>query len=153
MIDITTNEARTWRLSLLGGMVGISVPIANLISGYIYATGGNIAIWGTALCLYAVALIYLIFGFPDSRGSKSVDKIASVLKKSYDKDTDKKKRLVIAKENCMYVFKNLYRCFAETFKRREGHKRACISILITMTCLLHFANGRGEKLLCLASFD
>ena len=142
LIDITNNDARTWRLSLLGGMIGISVPFANLMSGYIYASGGNIAIWGTALCLYAVAFVYLIFGFSDSCGPQSVKKITTVLEKSYEKEDKRKNGLDIAKENCMFIFTNLYQCFVDTFKRREGYKRACISLLIAMTCLMHFSNGR-----------
>lgn len=47
----------------------------------------------------------------------------------------------LAKEGCMDVFKNLFRCFAETFKRREGYKRARISILIALMCLLLFSQG------------
>lgn len=143
MIDITTTEARTWRFSLLGGIVAISVPIGNLISGYIYASGGNIAIWGTALALYSLAFLYILIGFTDSLGQKSFIKTSDevVLEKVLYGKQSKTKALEIAKESCMDVFTNLWRCFAETFKRREGYKRACISILIALICLLLFSHG------------
>ncbi|KAI9560808.1 hypothetical protein GHT06_011760 [Daphnia sinensis] len=143
VVDITTAEARTWRFSILGGIVAISIPIGNLISGYIYASGGNIAIWGTALVLYSLALLYILFGFTDSLGQKSFSKPSdeTVLEKALYGKPIKTKRIELAKEGCMDVFQNLFRCFAETFKRREGYKRACISILIALMCLLLFSQG------------
>lgn len=143
IVDITTTEARTWRFSLLGGIVAISVPIGNLISGYIYASGGNIAIWGTALVLYSLAFLYILFGFTDSHGHKSFSETSdeTVLEKALYVKPIKTKRMELAKEGCMDVFQNLIRCFAETFKRREGYKRACISILIALMCLLLFSQG------------
>lgn len=143
MIDITTPKARTWRLSLLGGMIGISIPIANLLSGYIYDSGGNMAIWGTSLALNACALLYIFFGFTDSRGKKSIEKLKHA---TLDKILQEKQVINHTQDTSNIfrdVFKNLVRSFSLTFQRREGYKRACISLLITVTCILFFANGNA----------
>ncbi|EFX69308.1 hypothetical protein DAPPUDRAFT_329228 [Daphnia pulex] len=140
VIDITTTEARTWRLALIGGIIGISVPIGTLISGYIYASGGNIAIWGTSLAVYAVAFLYVLFGFSDSRGTKSIVKTtdAQTLEKFTFADQNNM-REDMSKESCVGILNNLIRCFTETFKRRPGYKRACVSILMASMCLALFA--------------
>ena len=145
MIDITTIESRTWRLSFLGGIIGIAVPLANLLSGYIYANGGNLAIWGTALALYAIAFLYTIFMVTDSRGPKSLEVTELTVEKSLVEQQLNltQKKLVSAKETCMSVFKNIVVVFTETFKKREGYKRACISILIVIMCLSILANGKN----------
>jgi hypothetical protein len=109
-----------------------------LISGYIYASGGNIAIWGTSLALYCVAFFYILFGITDSIVRTADEKIFE--KTQHNKQQIK--RLEMAKESCMNIFKNFIRCFTETFKRRTGYKRACISILIASMCLALFANGK-----------
>ncbi len=136
-------EARTWRLSLLGGIIGISVPIGNLISAYIYASGGNIAIWGTALALYTVAFLYIIFFLEDSCGTSSIVKStdAQIIEKLYGK-LENMRLLAMVKESCASILNNLIRCFTETFKRRPGYKRACLSILMASMCLSMFANGK-----------
>jgi len=139
-------EARTWRLSLLGGIMGVSVPFGTLISAYIYASGGNIDIWGTALALYTVAILYILFGFADSSGTSSVAKMTE--DKTIEKfrfDEKKYKRLEMAKESCVNILNNLIRCFTETFKPRPGYKRACVSILMASMCLALFANGEKIK--------
>lgn len=140
MIDITSSQSRTWRLSLLGGMIGISVPIANLLSGYIYDSGGNMAIWATALALYLCAFIYILFGFKDSRGRESIEIIKPIFEKTLKEQPISK--LDAIKNSIVGVFKNLIGSFIETFKRREGFKRACISLLIAITCLQFFSFGR-----------
>lgn len=140
MIDITSSESRTWRLSLLGGMIGISVPIANLLSGYIYDSGGNMAIWGTALAIYVCAFIYILFGFRDSRGRESIEIVKPIFEKTIEEQKISTLKVII--NTVVGVFKNLARSFSETFKRREGFKRACISLLIAMTCIQFFSMGR-----------
>ncbi|EFX69296.1 hypothetical protein DAPPUDRAFT_329199 [Daphnia pulex] len=145
IIDITTTEARTWRLSLLGGIVGISVPIGNLISAYIYASGGNIAIWGTALALYTVAFLYIIFFLEDSCGTSSIVESTDtqiIEKLKYGK-LENMRLLPRVKESCVGILNNLILCFTETFKRRPGYKRACLSILMASMCILIFANANN----------
>ena len=70
LVDITTEKDRTFRLSLLAGIIGISVPIAHFSSIYIYQAG-NIAVWGTALGLFTLALLYMTFFVKDSRGKEA----------------------------------------------------------------------------------
>jgi hypothetical protein len=103
-----------------------------------YQSGGNIAIWGTSLALYCVAFFYILFGITDSV-------VRTTDERNFEKTQHTKPkigRLKMAKENCTVIFKNLIRCFTETFKRRTGYKRACISTLIASMCLNLFANGK-----------
>ena len=143
LIDITTEETRTWRMGLNSGIIAVAVATANLASSYIYASGGNIAIWITTLSLYACAFIYVLFGFQDSRGLKTVtDSVAyeTNLEKNKDK-AESVRSCDVVKRICMDILKNLWSSFHETFKKRQGYKRGCIWILITITLILYFSNG------------
>lgn len=132
MIDVTSTKSRTWRLALLGGITGISIPIGNVISAYVYASGGYLGIWITSLSLHSCALIYIVFLIKDSRGKS--------LEPTTEKDTNQE-----SKENAdlrtrvlrkvMSVFRNLWKNFVITFQRREGYKRAIICILLLSNCL------------------
>ena len=141
-MDITTEEDRTFRLSLLTGIAGISVPLAHVLSIYIYESGGNLAIWLTTLSLLLSSLVYIIFFVKDSRGrgsrvpSKKVDPIKTI--------SDKEKKLVLNelestsqnKHECATIIRNLLECFVVTFKPREGHRRAVVLILMSAMCLI-----------------
>lgn len=127
----------------MAGMMGVAAPVANLISGHIYASGGNLAIWITALSLYACALLYVLFGFKDSRGSKAaVDELVDYEKKIQNKQTNESAQCCgTVKEICTNILRNLWKSFHETLRKREGYKRARIWILISITCILFFSNG------------
>lgn len=138
MVDITSEETRTFRLSIVAGITGLAMPIAQFISVPIYKNGGYLAIWLTALSLQTVALIYLIFFVTDSRGKWTrkhsddesiVEKIVTVKEKEHETKS----------HGCTTVLKNLWKCFVITFQRREGFKRASISFLLACISLIFFS--------------
>ena len=137
LVDITRNSDRTFRLSLLAGIIGVSVPIAHFSSIYIYQAG-NMAVFWTTLALLTSALGYAIFFVKESL--PPIPKNEAEFVKTFP---DKNSKLVIEdyiekdepQVDCVAILKNLMQCFVVTFKPREGYKRACILILMTTMCL------------------
>lgn len=135
MIDITDEENRTWRLSLLSGMIFASVPIAYLIGSYIYEFGGPLASLGTSAGLTSISVLYTIFFVKESTTNKSIEPVV--------KDNQSE---IMDKKDCSTVFKNLWICFKITFKKRPGYERACICLLLIATLLGHFVRGDNFKI-------
>lgn len=134
-------------MGLNAGIMGIAVPIANLISGYIYASGGYLAIWITALGLYACAFLYVLFGFKDTRGKKALNDYVIYEKKLIDKENiESTQTCGVLKRICMDILKNLWSSFYETLKERQGYKRARIWILMIIICFLFFSNGNYHSI-------
>lgn len=129
--DITTSESRTSRISFLYGAINIAFPGANFVSIYIYTYGGYLAIWGTSLALGVLALLYVVFFITDSRGPKSLH--ADLTEESDDSPAES--------SGCCSVISNLLECFTVTFMRRNGHKQACLILLLTSMSLFVLSGG------------
>ena len=100
-------------------------PLGNFISGYIFQYGGYWAVFASSLACSSSSLAYFIFSVKESRPPKQ-------------------KGFEPFQKECFGIIKNLWKCFAVTFKAREGHKRLCICILLAMMCLLTFANCKKK---------
>lgn len=136
MVDITPIETRTVRMALVTGIIGFAIPVSQFISVPIYNEGGYLAIWLTALGLYAVATIYLYFFITESRGKYASDKL--------ERDATPTESLSV-----VVIFRNLWRSFLVTFQKRTGHKRAAVCILLTCMALNFFASGTVKLFLSL----
>lgn len=144
-MDITSEESRTPRLALAAGMIGIAIPISQFISVPIFNEGGYLAIWLTALGLYALALFYIIFFVTDSRGKwapKTSDEIAEKARQ----EEHVKREIRHAHSGSQYDFissaiNNLWQCFAVILQPREGYKRATVFFLLACLSLTLFSTG------------
>ena len=128
-------------MSLLAGTTGIAIPIANLISGYIYASGGYLAIWITALGLYACAILNVLAGVRETRASKMNKEIFINETERTTKKVEIFQDWVFIKNICKDITKYLLSSFRETLRKRQGYKRACIWLLVITTCILSFVKG------------
>ncbi len=152
MVDVTNKENRTWRLALLAGINGVSIPLAHLAGSYIYEYGGSWAAWGTSLILMSLALLYVIFFVKESVrwtiNKIDPEEIVDPSKKPAEKSMMKvvEDELRNGKKESIYkefvnVLNNAWYCFVVTFKKREGYKRACICFLLATILLANFSRG------------
>ena len=128
-------------MSLLAGTTGIAVPIANLISGYIYVSGGYLTIWITSLWLYACAILNILIGFRETRPLTIDKNIVANGKERSEKKIEICKHWVFLKNTCKDIMKNLSSSFRETLRKRQGNKRACIWLIVITICILSFVKG------------
>lgn len=139
IVDITPEEKRTLRLAVVSGIIALAVPISQFIRVPIYNNGGYLAIWLTALGLYALAFIYVIFFLEDSRGREKQTEprvfrpirepghmSGSPFEEAFD---------------CMAIKRNLWQCFTITFQPRQGYKRVIIALLLACLSLNLFSIG------------
>ena len=131
LADITSEKTRTSRISLLAGTMVLSRPIGSLISRYILQYGGHAAVFGTVLSCYASAMIWIVFFIRDSRGTGN----NIVLSEPGALSSEAKEA-----DGVLEVLKNLWQCFSVTFKRRSGHKRAILAVILTMRCISIFSD-------------
>lgn len=118
-------------MSFLSGTVVLSMPIGSIISRYIYEYGGHLAIWCTTLICYISAILWVIFLIKDSHGKGS--NLHNEEKREDEKNKEGSRNE--QEEGCLSILKNLWKCFAVTFKSRPGNKRACLAIVISMRCI------------------
>lgn len=152
MVDITDEKSRTFRLSLLAGIVFVALPIAHLITVPLFKYGSFMAVWCTALGLFTVNILYIVFYLTDTRGSRArktvpIDGIPELAIKKELTNTEtnveegQKNEEEDPKTTCISVLKNLRTCFTVTFRPREGYHRACVSILLAALCCNLFSGG------------
>lgn len=137
-MDITTEEKRTLRLAVVAGFIAMAVPITQLIRIPIYDGGGYLAIWLTALGLYILALVYVIFFLDDSRGQQTQNESGVI--RARDPGEMSGSPLEEAFD-CLAIKRNMWQSFAITFQPRQGHKRAIILLLIACLALNVFSIG------------
>lgn len=162
LVDITTEQSRTYRMAFLAGLTTLAVPLANLLSVFIYNNGGYIAVWGTVLGIFVINILYVIFFVPETRGKRAKEQIVlagptNVVKPFPDQGEDgtlhkdaeanlTKELVAIGelarpKPSCSSVFKNLWKCFTVTFRPRAGYQRACVCLLLAGLCVNLFSGG------------
>ena len=120
--DITSEETRTARMSVLSGTLLLAWTVASLTSKYILEYGGHLGIFCSTLGLFFISTLWIGFFLPDSRRSKADNLIET-------KDS---------------VLKQFSRSFSVTFKPRTGYKRACLAILLGMRCISIFSDDPFE---------
>ena len=135
MVDITTEEDRTYRLSLFTGIAGISIPIAHIVSIYILEGGGKMAVFGTTLGLLTSSLLHTVFFVTESRQRSPSAKKIEPIKTLSTKEKNVNELGNRNKNEYAVIARKLLNCFVVTFKPREGHKRAIVLILMTTMCL------------------
>ncbi len=118
-------------MSFLSGTVVLSQPIGTIISRYIYEHGGHLAVWCTTLICYISAILWVIFLIKDSHGKGSNLEDTEKPENEINKESSNNE----PEEGCLSIFKNLWRCFAVTFKSRPGNRRTCLAIVISMRCI------------------
>lgn len=167
--DVTSEQARTSRLGLANSIWFLGGPIGTLMGTFIYKAGGYQALFGTSLAMYIVALNYIIFVVPESHGPfANVAKLEKILppKQSlrlresvawvYGIDKGDKKRDVTKTKSVLQRAKDItitqmikdffnpqrfldsFRC---TLKKREGHIRVYILLLILCNILRKLGRG------------
>ncbi|XP_042864629.1 proton-coupled folate transporter-like [Penaeus japonicus] len=166
--DVTTEEARTSRLGFANSIWFLGGPIGTFIGTYIYQAGGYQVLFGTSFSMYLVSSFYIIFLLPESHGPfanvKQLEKILAPkqslrLRESivwvYGIEKDKKKDLMhteSVKERAKKIsflqmvkdffnprrFIDSFRC---TLKKREGHVRIYILLLIFSNLLRKLGRG------------
>ena len=158
-MDVTDESNRTYRLSLLSGIILLAVPISYLIGGSLFKYGGYMAVWGTALGVLVVDILYTIFYLSDTCGRKAKKRIgpvdtaqlAQLSKKSLVLDSGENGGSEMVKESLkarvLSVLKNLPRCFSVTFRRRAGYRRACITLLLASLCCAFLCTGGGSRII------
>ncbi len=131
-----------FRLALVAGVNGFAIPISQFISVPIYKEGSYLAIWLTALGLYFVAFIYVIFFVTTDPKKIWEEKGSKVVARKFDPSRHRGwKRKTGEIYNGFFVLKNLLHCFKITFQRREGYKRAIIFLLMFCFLLNLFSAG------------
>ncbi|ROT75258.1 putative adenylate cyclase [Penaeus vannamei] len=168
MSDVTTEEARTSRLGLANSIWFLGGPIGTFIGTYIYQAGGYQVLFGTSLSMYLVSCAYIIFLLPESHGPfanvKKLEKILAPkqslrLRESivwvYGIDKEKKRDLMhtesvrerAKKISLVQMVKDFFnpRRFLDSFrctlKKREGHVRIYILLLIFSNLLRKLGRG------------
>jgi len=139
MIDVTNEENRTWRLALLGGILGVSAPLSFFLGSYIYQYGGPWASWGTSVGLASWTVIYTFFFLEES--ATSDDNKVSPMGPIFKEEVVDESSLTKYKKECSTIMENMWLCFSVTFKRRQGYVRACICLLLAATLIGHFIKG------------
>lgn len=130
LIDITTEETRTSRISIFSGIVLTIAPFGNFIAGYLFEYGGHLICYGVSFGCLVLSLLYLSLFVVESRIKLPL--FEEIADKS--KDETCKNRLLL-------IWTNLVSCFAVTFQKRTGFKRASIAILIVIMCFNVYAES------------
>ncbi|XP_037803528.1 proton-coupled folate transporter-like [Penaeus monodon] len=168
MSDVTTEEARTSRLGLANSIWFLGGPIGTFIGTYIYKAGGYQVLFGTSLSMYLVSCAYIIFLLPESHGPfANVKKLEKILEPKqslrlresivwvYGIEKDKKRDLMhtesvrerARKISLVQMVKDFFnpRRFVDSFrctlKKREGHVRIYILLLIFSNLLRKLGRG------------
>jgi hypothetical protein len=123
---------------MLYGSLMISFPAANFASIYIYTYGGYLAVFGTSFGLGLLTLLYIIFFITDSRGQGARYVNMNISNEELEEPSPP--------ANCSSVISNLWECFYVTFQPRNGHKRACIIVLLMSMCFYVFASEYNLKI-------
>ena len=140
LADITTEDTRTFRLSIYSGIVMSSVPFANYVSVYILDFGGDWAVWITSLALVVSALFYLVFFVAESRCQQQSQDCAN--EEPDTKGSVTKLRLLTFADDCLPHIKTMMSCFSVAFKPRAGNNRVRFVLLLIMSCLMPFSMGK-----------
>ncbi|XP_064095354.1 LOW QUALITY PROTEIN: probable peptidoglycan muropeptide transporter SLC46 [Macrobrachium nipponense] len=167
--DVTSEETRTSRLGLANSIWFLGGPMGTLLGTFIYKAGGYVALFGTSLGMYVVALVYIIVFVPESHGPfANVTKLEKILppkqslrlresvawvygidKKELKKELTNTKSMVQRKKSITVGqmlkdffnpqrFVDSFRC---TLKKREGHVRVYILLLILCNILRKLGRG------------
>ena len=126
LADITTEDTRTTRMSVLSGASLLAWLIGGLTSKYILEYGGHLGVFSTTLSSYFIAILCIIVFVRDSRGKGS--KLEPAVETSKTNEANDS------------VLSNLWQSFSITFKPRTGYKRACLAILLGMRCISIFSD-------------
>ena len=120
--DITPLSFRTQRIVILESMIYISGAIGHLSGGQILHNFGFVYIYGLALFIYILTIIYWMF-----------------LKESFESDLQQKKKPLFE----MFKLETFVEVFKFLLKKRKGNRRKKIWILFicfffTALCRFHF---------------
>ena len=130
LIDITTEETRTSRISIFSGIVLTMAPIGNFIAGYLFEYGGHLTCYGVSFICFVLSVLYISLFVVDSRTKLLLPE--EIAEKSKNE----------ARSNIFIsVWTHLVSCFSVTFKKRTGFKRACITLLILIMCFNVYAES------------
>lgn len=76
--DITTNENRTHRLGIVSFCTYVGMPIGLALSGVILSNFGYYAIYGIALTMHLLNLLYIIFTLSDPLRTKDQEEVSEL---------------------------------------------------------------------------
>jgi len=128
LADITSIRARTTRIGILDIFMVGGIPVGTFLSGYIFKYFGYYGIYGTALVLQTVCILYIAFLITDTRGPSS-DYSDPELEMSSSQPSTFKRYI------SMIDFHQMVDVFRVTFKKREHNFRRVILILIMLMLL------------------
>ena len=115
LVDITTEDVRTFRISVFTGITLLARPIGHLSSSYIFLYGGHLAIWCASAICSLLSLLYIISFVTDSRRANTPRTTLSA--DACDCHATDVIRLCT---NCIIALKTIWRnfqsCFVVTFR-------------------------------------
>lgn len=95
--DVSSVKSRTFRISIAYGVGNVGWVIASSLSGIVFENTGYTTVYLISISLNVIAIIYLIFGFPDVRHNQ--DETDEVDKKAMKKIEESGKSETLIKES------------------------------------------------------
>ncbi|CAL4147784.1 unnamed protein product, partial [Meganyctiphanes norvegica] len=154
--DVTSEKNRTMRVGMANSIWFLGGPIGTLIGTFLYKNGGYAWVFGVAATMQIVACIYLCF-LPESHGpfakNHDVDELEVTSPHHHDSEaeeseehskevSEKDSKITIGRMiKDFFHFRRIMESFKTTFKRREGHVRAFIMLLIFSNLLRRLGRG------------